>query len=322
MARMFGLCFGFPSGGTLVLGDAPLPAGVGRVSWTPLVQTPRHSFYGLNLLRIDAGDAAGAVAGGAGVAGRAPAQGLDGAAFRDVLGVDPAVYGWGYGAVLDSGSIMNYLPTPVYDALLGYLNRTLAARGKDMWKVGGCVGGRPRGGGCDGRRRAVPAALGVVALRRLPLLLIYTSPLLPSKTQKGGRLSDVCWFLSPDEPAGWAAADALFPRLRLVFESGASLLLGPRRYLFPAKRRFLSAGEFCLGFFDNGARARAPALTRHWQLASACISAAESHQVCAHFNITSSLLLSHPGQCNDQPPRRSRRHHHGRHLGARCIGDL
>jgi len=138
---MFGLCFGFPSGGALVLGDAPLPPTLGPISWTPLVQTDRHMYYGLNLLGIDVSDALvpppGAAGGGDGGGAPSGAQptAQSAASYTQLPGLDPLAFKWGYGTVLDSGSNMNYLPAPVFKLLVAHLNATLRARGKELWKV-------------------------------------------------------------------------------------------------------------------------------------------------------------------------------------------
>ena len=52
MDRVFSLCFGFPSGGTLLLGDAPLPPGVELV-YTPLLPsaTPYYT-VGLDSIAV------------------------------------------------------------------------------------------------------------------------------------------------------------------------------------------------------------------------------------------------------------------------------
>ena len=50
MSRAFSLCFGFPSGGTMLLGDVPAPPGV-TLSWTPLLPSSTP-YYVVSLAAI------------------------------------------------------------------------------------------------------------------------------------------------------------------------------------------------------------------------------------------------------------------------------
>jgi hypothetical protein len=158
ISHRFGLCFGFPDGGVLLLGDAPLPPSVGALAWTPLLQTARHAYYGVTLLGIDVGAppapgvaAAAAVTpapgawdrrggarggGGASAAGGGGGGSTGGSAAWRPLALEPSVFTQGYGTVMDSGSNMNHLPTAAYRALTEQLNATMARRGKRVWKVG------------------------------------------------------------------------------------------------------------------------------------------------------------------------------------------
>jgi hypothetical protein len=76
MPKIFGLCFGFPSGGALLLGDAPLPPGVAPPVWTPLLPASSQ-YYAVKLLAVEvevqlpigAGAGSGGGGGGGGGAG-------------------------------------------------------------------------------------------------------------------------------------------------------------------------------------------------------------------------------------------------------------
>jgi hypothetical protein len=115
VSQVFGLCFGFPSGGALLLGDAPLPSGVDVPAWTPLLPAAT-SFYTVELLGFDV-EVASASLGGGGDAM------LGGGATRTVtrsyrpVPLAAAVFKRGYGTVLDSGTTFTYLPTPAFLAL-------------------------------------------------------------------------------------------------------------------------------------------------------------------------------------------------------------
>lgn len=52
-ARVFSLCFGFPSGGTLLLGDVALPPGL-RLAYTPLLRSSTP-YYAVTMASIDLG---------------------------------------------------------------------------------------------------------------------------------------------------------------------------------------------------------------------------------------------------------------------------
>jgi hypothetical protein len=117
---VFGLCFGFPSGGALLLGDAPLPSGVDAPAWTPLLPAAT-TFYTVELLGVDVEVAT--VEAGAGAAGAAAARHVT-RSYREVpIGRD--VYKRGYGTVLDSGTTFTYLPTVAFEALSGLVKGML-----------------------------------------------------------------------------------------------------------------------------------------------------------------------------------------------------
>jgi hypothetical protein len=279
----FGLCFGFPDAGVLTLGDAPLPPSVGPPAWTPLLRTARHAYYGVGLLGIDVAAAAqeGAAdggpmgakgvraggdgggggggssggSGGAGGGGRGPKAGLK---FEE-LPIDPAVFNQSYGTVMDSGSNMNHLPSPAFRVLAARVRAAVGDRASLVPKVGWRwrprrLKGGPRGrvGGPRARRQArLPLDCAPRPLCN-PALCLALPPLLRAGPQ-GAEQADHCWSLGSDaarDPAGrgFALATRAFPTLRLRFAGGAAVVLPPYRYLFATPR-----GNFCLGFFDNGA---------------------------------------------------------------------
>ena len=91
LAHVFGLCFGFPSGGALLLGDAPLPAGAGAPVWTPMLPRGQSSYYVVELLGIDVGagpaaSAAGSGSGGGGGGGAKSSSGGGGSGNGGVSG--------------------------------------------------------------------------------------------------------------------------------------------------------------------------------------------------------------------------------------------
>ncbi len=160
LSKVFGLCFGFPSAGALLLGDAPLPAGVAAPAWTPL-QPTRAAFYTVKLLGLDVEAAQSAPGPGAGPPGGTGGRGrrrLLGETWRRLaqrrrrrlqaepgpedrwssLPVDPSVYTVGYGTVMDSGTTFNYLPTAAFRALLDVIKGRLALLGvASFQQVGG-----------------------------------------------------------------------------------------------------------------------------------------------------------------------------------------
>lgn len=98
---VFSLCFGFPSGGGMFLGDVDLPPEI-DLRYTPLVDTGYHYYN----LRLDGIQIAG--------------QPID---------VNPQVYTEGYGTVMDSGTTFTYLPTPAYQAILEQITSYVKDKG-------------------------------------------------------------------------------------------------------------------------------------------------------------------------------------------------
>ena len=123
VAPVFSLCFGFPSGGALLLGDAPPPQSV-KLSFTPLVPS-KTPYYAVTLEALE----------------------LAGAPLR----VDAAAFAVGYGAVFDSGTTFSYLPTAAFAALLAALEAALAAAAR---------GEGPGGAGAAAAAKALRRAPG------------------------------------------------------------------------------------------------------------------------------------------------------------------
>ncbi|KAI8471379.1 MAG: aspartic peptidase domain-containing protein [Monoraphidium minutum] len=123
LSNVFGLCFGFPSGGALLLGDAPLPAGVAAPAWAPLLKAP-NQYYTVFLEAIDIAD-------GEAAAAAADGDGMAAAPGFTALPIEAATYAQGYGAVLDSGTTFNYLPSAAFRALSSRLQARLLEGGHD-----------------------------------------------------------------------------------------------------------------------------------------------------------------------------------------------
>ncbi|KIZ07939.1 hypothetical protein MNEG_0012 [Monoraphidium neglectum] len=101
-SRVFSLCFGFPAGGTLLLGDVGLPPSVGPLSFTPLLASPTP-YYVVRLEQLSIGGAS--------------------------LNLEPAIFAKGYGTVLDSGTTFSYLPTAAFAAFTAALDAAIVGRG-------------------------------------------------------------------------------------------------------------------------------------------------------------------------------------------------
>ncbi|KAF6251742.1 aspartic peptidase domain-containing protein [Scenedesmus sp. NREL 46B-D3] len=98
---VFSLCYGFPAGGAMLLGDVPVEPAV-QLQYTPLVDRQLH-YYNVGLQSISLG--------------------------KKSLGVSMGEYAKGYGTVLDSGTTFTYLPTAAFSAFLGLLTEALQHRG-------------------------------------------------------------------------------------------------------------------------------------------------------------------------------------------------
>eukprot|EP00882_Tetradesmus_deserticola_P025713 GHRQ01028270.1.p1 GENE.GHRQ01028270.1~~GHRQ01028270.1.p1 ORF type:complete len:487 (+),score=162.78 GHRQ01028270.1:773-2233(+) len=99
--NVFSLCYGFPAGGAMLLGDVPVQPPV-QLQYTPLVDRRLH-YYNVGLQSISLG--------------------------KKPLGVSIGEYAKGYGAVLDSGTTFTYLPTAAFQAFLGLLTEALQGQG-------------------------------------------------------------------------------------------------------------------------------------------------------------------------------------------------
>lgn len=102
--NIFSLCFGFPDGGALLLGDVSLPAAVqNAVFYTPLRMSPGNPYYRVQLNGIAVG-------------------GLP-------LNADLSGFSTGYGTVLDSGTTFLYFPTAAYSAFEMAVRVAAASKG-------------------------------------------------------------------------------------------------------------------------------------------------------------------------------------------------
>eukprot|EP00878_Enallax_costatus_P039744 GHUV01045636.1.p1 GENE.GHUV01045636.1~~GHUV01045636.1.p1 ORF type:complete len:526 (+),score=146.95 GHUV01045636.1:825-2402(+) len=104
---VFSLCYGFPKGGSLLLGDVPLDPEM-KFQYTPLLDSQRH-YYNVDLRSIS----------------------LNGKSLAVIV----ADYARGYGAVLDSGTTFTYLPTSAFNAFVAMLCE--AIRGKGLRRTSG-----------------------------------------------------------------------------------------------------------------------------------------------------------------------------------------
>ncbi|MEW5312356.1 MAG: hypothetical protein WDW38_003997 [Sanguina aurantia] len=102
MEDVFGLCFGFPSGGTMTLGEISLPPSM-ITKYTPL-SADRHMHY--YNVRLDAITVAG----------------VD-------IEIPASLFEVGYGSVLDSGTTFTYLPSAAFTAFSHAVNQHALAAG-------------------------------------------------------------------------------------------------------------------------------------------------------------------------------------------------
>mmetsp|Transcript_22652 Transcript_22652/g.62543 ORF Transcript_22652/g.62543 Transcript_22652/m.62543 type:complete len:640 (-) Transcript_22652:415-2334(-) len=89
IADSFALCFGYPSGGTMLLGDVSFPGSEDMV-YTPLLRRSSVHYYTLTLNEITVGNK--------------PVE------------VPSSTYAKGYGCVLDSGTTFLYLPSAAFSS--------------------------------------------------------------------------------------------------------------------------------------------------------------------------------------------------------------
>ncbi|KAF5836020.1 aspartic peptidase domain-containing protein [Dunaliella salina] len=88
IADSFALCFGYPSGGTMLLGDVSFPGSEDMV-YTPLLKRSSVHYYTLILNEITVGN--------------------------KLVEVPSSTYARGYGCVLDSGTTFLYLPSSAFN---------------------------------------------------------------------------------------------------------------------------------------------------------------------------------------------------------------
>eukprot|EP00879_Flechtneria_rotunda_P002524 GHRR01002722.1.p1 GENE.GHRR01002722.1~~GHRR01002722.1.p1 ORF type:complete len:475 (+),score=86.21 GHRR01002722.1:1876-3300(+) len=99
---VFSLCFGFPSGGALLLGQAPVP-GNPTFQWTPLIRSGWGDFFTVNMESV---------------------------IFNGKqLDVPATAFSSGYGTVLDSGTTFIYLATPAYQLFAASVFAAASAAG-------------------------------------------------------------------------------------------------------------------------------------------------------------------------------------------------
>jgi hypothetical protein len=250
--QAFGLCLGFPSGGSLVLGGGVPSEAAAAMQWTPFwgagpanpsssrgshyfaVAAEGLSFGGEDLLATGGGGNGGGD-GGDGRRRLLTSRPMPQTNSSSSSSSSASLLNVGYGAVFDSGTTFLYLPTKAFAAF---------------------------------KRAAMQAA------RRAGL---------EPRPGPDPDFEDVCWTVpewaaDDGSPASAAAndEDALTERLmralerggpsqmptaHLTFAGGATLLLPPRRYLWRDdgsggdKKRAHPAARgraVCLGVFDNG----------------------------------------------------------------------
>ncbi|KAG1666106.1 hypothetical protein FOA52_010896 [Chlamydomonas sp. UWO 241] len=101
-ADTFGLCFGFPQGGNMLLGDAPV-ANLDKMKFTPLKPGYQMHYFTVDLDGIT-------------VAGK-------------TIRVPASTYSVGYGVVMDSGTTFTYLPTRAFKGLSEAVSAAVAKAG-------------------------------------------------------------------------------------------------------------------------------------------------------------------------------------------------
>lgn len=99
---IFSLCFGYPDGGVLMLGDVALPDSSTTVH-TPLLTNLHLHYYNVKMESIT----------------------VDGT----VLPIEPSLFDRGYGTVLDSGTTFSYLPAAAFKAFSTAVGKAAEAKG-------------------------------------------------------------------------------------------------------------------------------------------------------------------------------------------------
>eukprot|EP00798_Chlamydomonas_sp_ICE-L_P005797 gene5797-6078_t len=104
MEDKFSLCFGFPSGGNMLLGDVNI-FGLENMKYTPIKSSWRVFYYVVETTHMT----------------------VDG----EQLDVPKDDYNGGYGTVMDSGTTFTYIPKRAFDLLLRKVKEFAKARGVD-----------------------------------------------------------------------------------------------------------------------------------------------------------------------------------------------
>eukprot|EP00878_Enallax_costatus_P016920 GHUV01017762.1.p1 GENE.GHUV01017762.1~~GHUV01017762.1.p1 ORF type:complete len:346 (+),score=38.40 GHUV01017762.1:399-1436(+) len=100
--HVFSLCFGFPTGGAMLLGDAPVPSNP-QYSWTRFSSSNFGDFYSVDVDQITFGN--------------------------KTLDIPSYAFDTGYKTVLDSGTTFIYLVTPAYRQFAAAVAAAAAAAG-------------------------------------------------------------------------------------------------------------------------------------------------------------------------------------------------
>ncbi|GAX76326.1 hypothetical protein CEUSTIGMA_g3772.t1 [Chlamydomonas eustigma] len=98
----FGLCFGYPQGGTMLLGDVRLKDH-DKMQYTNLTKGQQVHYYTVLMQGMQIDD--------------------------NLLDVDPAAYSVGYGAVVDSGTTFTYLPTAAFKQFSAAVDKFAKSKG-------------------------------------------------------------------------------------------------------------------------------------------------------------------------------------------------
>jgi hypothetical protein len=99
---VFSLCFGFPMGGTMMLGDVTIPEDI-KMQYTPLDTSKGLHYYNVKMEGIK----------------------VDG----QMLNLLPVQFNSGYGTVLDSGTTFTYLPTLPFKVFSESIIKATEAKG-------------------------------------------------------------------------------------------------------------------------------------------------------------------------------------------------
>uniref|UniRef100_A0A7S0RJ26 Peptidase A1 domain-containing protein n=1 Tax=Chlamydomonas leiostraca TaxID=1034604 RepID=A0A7S0RJ26_9CHLO len=98
----FALCFGYPDGGAMFLGDVPF-ADHDKMVYTPLLPGWQTHYYTVKIEQMTVGGSK--------------------------VNVAASVYAQGYGAVLDSGTTFTYLPTAAFNSFSDLVDKAAKSKG-------------------------------------------------------------------------------------------------------------------------------------------------------------------------------------------------